>query len=102
MVGGLRAHAPQREFGVKLPDDASLHCLVERLREQGGPPIYEWLGEPGTTDAPKRVLLLVNGHFVFPSGDPEAILKDGDVVSVMPVISGGQPGPWSDIAMAWG
>lgn len=89
MVGGLRAYAAQREFGVELPDGASLDYLVERLREQGGPAIYEWLGEPGTSDAPKRVRFLVNAQFVFPSGAPEAILKDGDAVSIMPVISGG-------------
>jgi sulfur carrier protein ThiS len=87
---GLPAEAEARFARVEpaLEEGATVADLLARLAAQAEGEALRIL-DPGRKNLRPEFLLTLNGRFLEKSRFPSAVLKDGDVVEVFPVPSGG-------------
>ena len=76
---GLATAAGSRRLTVTLPEGASVHTLLEELRER----------EPGLAAGLDSALPVVRGTHA----DREQALSDGDDIALLIPVAGGAPGP---------
>jgi len=77
-----------RKINVELEGSASLHDLLRELTKKYGQAFYdEVCDETGYPE--EKVAVLLNGTNVAVIGGVDKLLKDGDDVLILPVISGG-------------
>lgn len=82
LFGKLRELAVRQQV-VSITDGARLRDLVDRLVKEYGVDFSE------EVDHQERWHFLLNGRFYNPSDGMEVLLKDGDVVAMLPMLAGG-------------
>ncbi|MCL4370821.1 MAG: MoaD/ThiS family protein [Chloroflexi bacterium] len=84
LLGHARLELRCKEVELELPQEASIHDAVARLLEMLGTRAEEAL--VNRVHGGYSVLFSLNGH----SADPAALLSDGDVVTLLPPMAGGE------------
>lgn len=79
LLGGARTALGRDHLEMERPD-AKLREIVELLRS---------LSSNGSVFSPQNLLIAVNGVESSVVGGLDATVKDGDVVSIVPVVHGG-------------
>ena len=74
---------------VELKDYASLIDLLSMLAEKHGEPFKKSVYEPNDPDLKPYYILSVNGVLLNQLNGLETVLKDGDRLIFMPVVTGG-------------
>ncbi len=75
-----------REEEVELSDGAKLLDLLLKLVEKYGVKLGEMIFQQKDEKLSEEVIILLNGRSIE---DLNTVLRDGDVVSIMPFLSGG-------------
>jgi molybdopterin synthase catalytic subunit len=75
MFAVLRERAGQEELPLELPENADVRAAVERVARR----------LPAIRDLLPRVAFAVNRAYV----KPDALLRDGDELALIPPVSGG-------------
>jgi len=72
-----------RQQVLSLKDDARLVDLIERLVKEHGGDFHREISDAG------RLQILINGQHRDLLENKETVLKDGDVIAILPLVSGG-------------
>jgi len=81
-------NAEQSEL-MMLRDNATVGDLLVLLAEKHGDAFKKAVFDPKEAEIKPHHILAVNGLLTNQLGDLEAKLKDGDHVTVMPIVTGG-------------
>jgi len=79
----------RRNVDVDLPDETTLKGLLSRIDEISGNKLSPHLFQPGTDLLLPHITIMVNGQTVVFLKGMETILKEGDEVLLLPLVSGG-------------
>ena len=74
---------------VRLRDKALLRDLLSSLAQKYGEPFQKAVYEPGSPDLKPHYILSVNGLLLNQLKGLETKLKNGDCITLMPVVTGG-------------
>jgi molybdopterin converting factor small subunit len=74
---------------IELKPDATASDLLTRLAEKHGDPFKKDVYDPKDTVLKPYHILAINGMMISLLNGLDTKLKDGDRVSVMPVVTGG-------------
>jgi MoaD family protein len=74
---------------IELKTEATSRDLLVKLAEKHGEPFKKAVYDPKDTALKPYHILAVNGLMISLLKDLDTMLKDGDRVSVMPVVTGG-------------
>jgi len=74
---------------IALKDKATVRDLLVILAEKHGEPFKKAVFDPTDTDMKPHHILAVNGLLLNQLENLDTKLKDGDRISVMPVVTGG-------------
>ena len=74
---------------IELKTEATTRDLLARLAEKHGEPFKKAVFDPKETTLKPYHILAVNGLMISLLNGLDTKLKDGDRVSVMPVVTGG-------------
>jgi molybdopterin converting factor small subunit len=88
-IGLLRSLIRQGEFGVDLPEGASVADLLSRLAETYGGAVAAHLTAPVDAGAHPPLRVMVNGRDIGVLADRATVLAEGDDVLVLTPIAGG-------------
>ncbi len=89
LFGELAPLVGRSELSVELPEGITLGEALAALDRQSGRPVSESLLFDEQTILPS-IAMLVNGGNVLLGAGLQTPLKDGDRVSVMPLMGGGR------------
>lgn len=84
--GQVEAAAGRSSDAVDVPDGATAGSVVAKLAAERGSPLRETLVDE--SGRPRATLMIVVGEEQVGADDPRE-LRNGDVVTLMPPISGG-------------
>jgi MoaD family protein len=87
-IGSLRASAGKSRFALELEKAVSLRELVTKIVEEQ-PKLKRVLIDPELDDPRTNVLMLVNGKEISVLKGLDTKLKDGDELTLIPVVHGG-------------
>ena len=79
----------QRQEEIELNENSTIQDLLTILANKYGEPFKKAIYEPGTTDLKTNFMATVNGHLLNQLKGVNTKLKNGDNVTIMPVVSGG-------------
>lgn len=72
-----------------MKDDSSMAELLMMLSKKYGEPFRKAVYESGSTDVKSNFMATVNGYLLNQLKGIKTQLKNGDRVTLMPVVSGG-------------
>jgi MoaD family protein len=78
-----------REEEVEINDKATVAELLDVLSEKYGAPFKKALYEPKSKDVKSNYIVTVNGYLLNQLNGVETELKNGDHVTLLPIVSGG-------------
>ncbi|MGQ9623912.1 MAG: MoaD/ThiS family protein [Candidatus Bathycorpusculaceae bacterium] len=78
-----------REEEIEVADDASVADLLMLLAERYGEPFRKAFYDKGSTDIKPNYIITVNGYLLNQLGGIKTKLKQGDRVTLLPIVSGG-------------
>jgi molybdopterin synthase sulfur carrier subunit len=84
----MRAAAGRSEEEVELPDGSSLEELLGHLAQRLGRDAAAHLISSGG-EAHGSLLIVVNDSVVLPRAAPAVVLRNGDILTLLPPIAGG-------------
>ncbi|MEM3041349.1 MAG: MoaD/ThiS family protein [Nitrososphaerota archaeon] len=88
-VGSIQVRLGKKEEEIDIEHGISVLTLLRRLADTYG----EWFKQEVLEDDGNRlqqgIVVTVNGVAVGQLGGPEARLKDGDIVTILPLFAGG-------------
>lgn len=87
-IGSLKASVGKRRFMLEFDRTVSLREVVTRIIEEQ-PKLKQALIDPELNDPRTNVLILVNGKEIGVLEGLETELKDGDELTLIPVVHGG-------------
>ena len=87
-IGSFRASAGKSRFMLELEKAVSLRELVTKVVEEQ-PKLKRVLIDPELDDPRTNVLMLVNGKEISVLKGLDTKLKDGDELTLIPVVHGG-------------
>ncbi|MGA9387380.1 MAG: MoaD/ThiS family protein [Candidatus Bathyarchaeia archaeon] len=87
-IGSLRASAGKNRFMLELEKAVSLRELITKVVEEQ-PKLKRVLIDPELDDPRTNVLMLVNGKEISVLKGLDTKLKDGDELTLIPVVHGG-------------
>jgi MoaD family protein len=79
----------EREEEVEIKEGSSLADLLMTLSEKYGDPFQKALYEPKGKDVKTNYIITVNGYLLNQLNGIETKLKNGDHVTLLPIVSGG-------------
>lgn len=79
----------KREEEIEIKEDATVTDLLMRLSEKYGEPFKKAIYEPKGTDVKSNYIVTVNDYLLNQLKGLETKLKDGDHVTLLPIVSGG-------------
>ncbi len=79
----------QRQEEIELNENSTIQDLLTILANKYGEPFKKAIYEPGSTDLKTNFMATVNGHLLNQLKGVNTKLKNGDNVTIMPVVSGG-------------
>ena len=89
LAGALRDIAGYTETRVQLTTGATVKQLVDAWQQQLGDRMEEQALQYQWAHATTQVSVIINDEMVPQSSALEAILKEGDVVTLLPIVTGG-------------
>jgi len=78
-----------REEEIEIHDKASVADLLMVLSEKYGEPFRKAIYESKGTDVKSNYIITVNGYLLNQLKGVETRLKNGDHVTLLPIVSGG-------------
>ncbi len=78
-----------REEEIEVDDDSSIRDLLTALSEKHGDSFKNAVYEAGGKDIKSNFMATVNGYLLNQLNGLETKLKNGDHVTLMPIVSGG-------------
>ncbi|MBS7624068.1 MoaD/ThiS family protein [Candidatus Bathyarchaeota archaeon] len=88
MLGLFKKVAGREEILLNLSGELRLREVIERILEEVDG-LRDFLLDPELKDPRPNTIVLVNGKEISLLGGPEAVIKDGDEIVLIPVIHGG-------------
>lgn len=87
----LREITNKREEKLEFPDDAkvTVEVVLKRLVQLYGKPFVEYVYDSKTGGVQSFLQFLVNGQSAAAINGLKTELKDGDVLAILPPVSGG-------------
>ena len=79
----------QREIEVQLQEGSSVKDLLSWMTTQWGDDLSPHLFSPGTDQLLPHIRLLVNGQDIHFLNGIDTILRDGDELTILPMLTGG-------------
>lgn len=79
----------RREEEVEIAKDAKVADLLLILSERYGEPFRKAIYEPKTADLKPNYIATVNGYLLNQLRGIKTTLKNGDLIVLLPVVSGG-------------
>jgi MoaD family protein len=79
----------KRQEEIEMKDDSSMAELLMMLSKKYGEPFRKAVYESGSTDVKSNFMATVNGYLLNQLKGIKTQLKNGDRVTLMPVVSGG-------------
>lgn len=79
----------KREEEIEIRSDSSMADLLALLSRKYGEPFKKAVYESGGADVKSNFMATVNGYLLNQLKGVETKLKNGDHVTLMPVVSGG-------------
>ena len=79
----------KREEEIEIRSDSSIADLLALLSRKYGEPFKKAVYESGGADVKSNFMATVNGYLLNQLKGVETKLKNGDHVTLMPVVSGG-------------
>ena len=78
-----------REEEVEISEDASIVDLLFMLSEKYGEPFKKAIYEKSSTDVKPNYIITVNSYLLNQLNGIGTKLKNGDYVTILPIVSGG-------------
>ena len=88
-IGALAQAMASTESTVTLDSGATVEDLLRGLLQEHGPSLARWLADSDGRSSTSHTRTLVNGRDLFVLDDVRTRLRDGDLVSLIPVVAGG-------------
>jgi len=88
-LGLVKTYTNKTQDDLTLPEDTPLSGLFEKLAVSLGKPFNPEVYEPAKKEIKQTFMVLLNGIVIDPQEGLNAKLKDGDVVVIMPLVTGG-------------
>jgi MoaD family protein len=79
----------KKQEEIEIQDNSSVRDLLMSLSKKYGDPFRKAVYEPGSPDLKTNFIATVNGFLLNQLQGVETKLKNGDRVTLMPVVSGG-------------
>jgi MoaD family protein len=79
----------RREEEIEVQDDSSVSDLLMMLSEKHGDSFKKAVFEAGGKDIKSNFIATVNGYLLNQLNGVKTKLKNGDLVVLMPIVSGG-------------
>jgi MoaD family protein len=79
----------KREEEIETKDVSSVADLLNILTKQYGEPFKKAVYEPKASDVKPNYIITVNGYLLNQLKGLETKLKNGDHVTILPIVSGG-------------
>jgi molybdopterin converting factor small subunit len=79
----------QQAESIALNDNGTVHDLLVLLADKHGDPFKKAVYDPKDTDMKPHHILAINGVILNEKDRLNTKLKEGDRISVMPVVTGG-------------
>jgi MoaD family protein len=79
----------KREEEVEVKEKASIADLLMALSEKYGDPFKKTVYEKSGTDVKSNYIITVNGYLLNQLNGVQTKLKNGDHVTILPIVSGG-------------
>jgi len=79
----------KREEEIETKEDATITDLLVHLSREYGEPFKKAIYEPKGTDVKPNYIITVNGYLLNQLKGLETKLKNGDHVTLLPIVSGG-------------
>ena len=78
-----------QEEEVEMEDDASIADLLRMLSGKYGEPFRKAVYEPHGKDVKSNYIITVNGYLLNQLNGVQTKLKNGDHITILPIVSGG-------------
>jgi molybdopterin synthase sulfur carrier subunit len=78
-----------REEEVEISEEASIADLLVVLSEKYGEPFKRAIYEKSGADVKANYIITVNGYLLNQLNGVETRLKNGDNITILPIVSGG-------------
>lgn len=78
-----------REEEIEIKEEASITDLLMMLSEKYGDPFKKAVYEKSSSDVKPNYIITVNGYLLNQLNGVETKLKNGDHVTLLPIVSGG-------------
>jgi len=88
-LGLVKTYTNKTQDDITLKTDASLAELFEKLATDLGKPFNPEVYEPAKTEVKPTFMVLLNGIVIGQLNGLNTKLKDGDVMVIMPLVTGG-------------
>lgn len=88
-IGPIRRILGARELDISLEAGMTAESLLRHLNQRYGDVLAPWVTDGEGRITGQYVRILVNGRDLFVLDGLGTILRDGDVVSIIPMITGG-------------
>ena len=79
----------ERQEEVEIGDELSIADLLTVLSEKYGEPFKKAVYEKSGTDVKSNYIITINGYLLNQLNGLETKLKDGDHITLLPIVSGG-------------
>ncbi len=79
----------ERQEEVEIGDELSIADLLTVLSEKYGEPFKKAVYEKSGTDIKSNYIITINGYLLNQLNGLETKLKDGDHITLLPIVSGG-------------
>ncbi len=86
---GLKQVIGQRQTEIEILDGSTVEDLLSYMKATWGEKLSPQLFEPDTGHLRPQVRVMVNGQTIQFLNGTETVLKDGDEVLFLPLVSGG-------------
>ncbi len=85
----LRQILGQREIEASIEDGSTIRDLLLWMKQQWGEQLSPHLFHPGSEQVLPHIRLLLNGRDIQFLDGEETVLRDGDELSILPMLTGG-------------
>lgn len=88
-LGLVKTYTNKTEEDVNLDEGAPLSSLLEHVAAQFGKPFNLEVYDPAKREVKPMFMVLVNGIVIGQLAGVDTKLKDGDMIMLMPLMTGG-------------
>ncbi|HVP27145.1 MAG TPA: MoaD/ThiS family protein [Candidatus Bathyarchaeia archaeon] len=88
-LGHIKNITSNKREEVETKEDATITDLLMHLAKEYGEPFKKAIYEPKSPDVKPNYIITVNGYLLNQLKGLETKLKNGDHVTLLPIVSGG-------------